>query len=112
MLHFSIDLGVCNIVSNIALPLRILRRHIFRSARKTTRNKNNNKICNAVVKTVGVYIEIFYSWETSIWKENGVGKVSEVGTTHQGAPRGAWCALVYRAHLDRLPVYFLISKIF
>ena len=62
-------------------------------------------------KQSGVYIENFYSWETSIWKENGVGKASEVGTTHQGTPRGAWHALVYRAHLDHLPVYFFISKI-
>ena len=62
-------------------------------------------------KQSGVYIENFYSWETSIWKENGVGKASEVGTTHQGAPGGAWRALVYRAHLDHLSVYFFISKI-
>ena len=62
-------------------------------------------------KQSGVYIENYYSWETSIWKENGVGKVSEVGTTHQGVPRGAWHALVYRAHLDHLPVYFLFPKI-
>ena len=63
-------------------------------------------------KQSGVYIENFYSWETSIWKENRVGEASEVSSTHEGAPRGAWRALVYRAHLDHLPVYFFISKIF
>ena len=48
-------------------------------------------------KQSGVYIENFYSWETSIWKENGVGKVSEVGTTHQGTPGRAgapWCIVL------------------
>ena len=48
-------------------------------------------------KQSGVYIENFYSWEASIWKENGVGKVSEVGTTHQGAPGRAgapWCIML------------------
>ena len=62
-------------------------------------------------KQSGVYVKNFLSWEARIWKENGVGKVSEVGTTHQGTPRGAWRALVYRAHLDHLPVYFFIPKI-
>ena len=83
-----------------------------RSDKKTTRNKNRGFFCDAVVKIVGGIYREFLFLENKHGEENGVGKVSEVGTTHQGAPRGAWHALVYRAHLDHLPVYFFISKIF
>ena len=60
-------------------------------------------------KQSGVYIENFYYWETSIWKENGTGKVPEVGTTHQGMPGRAgvpWC-IVLTSVAFRFISYFL-----
>ena len=49
------------------------------------------------LKQSGVYIKIFLSWEAKIWKENGVRKVPEGGTTHQGAPGrtdAPWCIVL------------------
>ena len=67
---------------------------LSRSIRKIARNKNRGFLRDTVVKSSGGIYKDFLSWETSIRKENGVGKVPEGPTTHQGAPGvvGApWC---------------------
>jgi hypothetical protein len=80
----------------MTFSIQILRLHIFRSARKTARNKNRGFFCDAVVKSSGGIDKDFLSWETRIWKENGVRKVPEGTTTHQGTPGRAgapWCIM-------------------
>ena len=65
-----------------------------------------------------VYIEFLF-FRTSIWKKNGVREVSQVGTTHLGAPRPGkpsvpWCLVPTRVRfleVSYFPIFLNIPKL-
>ena len=60
VLHIPISLRVCDIISNIALTLRVLGRHNFRSVRKTEGKENREFLHDKEVNRFGRYIKIFF----------------------------------------------------
>ena len=84
-------------VRNKALSLRIWRRHLFRFARKTTRNKNRGYCRDMVVKTFERLYNEFLPCKTSNLGENGVQRAHEVATRSGGAPpRLLSCSCTFR----------------